>query len=149
MPRSEEQRQKRREYMRNRYANNPEVRQRVSETNRIHYYANLDEHRQRSSDYYRSRKTDPEFKKKVNAGITRNRFKRLYGITSEERDAILVSQENKCAICKRFKTKWWHIDHCHKTGKVRGILCHRCNVMIGMAREDIDVLNTAIDYLRR
>lgn len=150
MPQSiEERKQKRREYMRNRYATRPEIRRRISEENRARYYANPDESRQKSRAYYNDRKTNPEFKKKVNKLNTVRRFKRLYGITEEERSDILAKQDNKCAICKSDKTKWWHTDHDHKTNRVRGILCHNCNIMIGMSKDNVDVLQAAITYLLR
>jgi hypothetical protein len=58
---------------------------------------------------------------------------RKYGITLVEWEAMFERQERTCAICRRAQTNGhgWHTDHCHETGKVRGILCHDCNVALG------------------
>lgn len=83
-------------------------------------------------------------KKKI-AGNTR---KSAYGITHEEYDSKMKKQKGRCAICKR-KMKRPDVDHSHKTGKVRDLLCHGCNTFLGLAQESIQVLSTAIKYLRR
>jgi hypothetical protein len=72
-----------------------------------------------------------------------------YGITIEKRDALFLKQDKKCAICKTAEPqgKGWHVDHCHSTGKVRGILCPHCNLMIGHARDSAKTLQAAIEYL--
>lgn len=58
-------------------------------------------------------------------------LKRRYGINQEYFDRLLTIQDNKCAICDNIFTKIARIDHCHSTGKVRGLLCDRCNVHLG------------------
>lgn len=59
-----------------------------------------------------------------------NRMKyEKYGITIDDYQSMLISQDNKCGICRKELTKPV-IDHCHETGKVRGILCQSCNVKI-------------------
>jgi hypothetical protein len=78
---------------------------------------------------------------------------RKYGITPEEYDRIFKDQDGKCAICHRSPTgvgrngKVLHVDHNHKTGKVRGLLCPDCNLSIGRLGDSIDVLKSAIAYL--
>jgi hypothetical protein len=77
--------------------------------------------------------------------------KKAYGITIAERDAMLAAQEG-CAVCgvdKPGSKKGWHIDHCHDTKKVRGILCHHCNVAAGSAKDDPVRLRAIADYLER
>ncbi len=76
-------------------------------------------------------------------------MKRRYGITHEERDTLLASQGGVCAICKTKDVKRWHVDHCHSTGRVRGILCHNCNVGLGHFRDQPRLLTRAIDYLKK
>jgi hypothetical protein len=64
---------------------------------------------------------------------------------------MLVSQDNKCAICgTAFEDSFGknvHVDHDHKTGKVRGLLCQGCNHLLGRAKDDPQILLNAVDYL--
>jgi len=69
-----------------------------------------------------------------------------YNLTLEEWEAILASQGGKCAICKKIMKKK-NTDHDHKTGKVRGILCTRCNNLLGYVRDNPSHLRAAADFL--
>jgi len=80
---------------------------------------------------------------------------RHYGISLKEYNAMVESQDGKCAICGvdetleiRGKTVRLAVDHCHTTGKVRGLLCAKCNQGIGCLKDDVELLQSAIDYLR-
>jgi hypothetical protein len=72
-----------------------------------------------------------------------------YGLPLSVFNNYLQKQNNKCAICERdlMDETGIMIDHCHKSGKVRGILCRNCNFMIGFGNDDINVLKSAINYL--
>jgi hypothetical protein len=73
---------------------------------------------------------------------------RLYGITPADYDRMLAEQGGRCAICRKpLGPQRQTIDHCHKTGRVRGIVHSRCNLVIGNAGEDVEVLRGAIRYL--
>ena len=75
-----------------------------------------------------------------------------YGMTPGEWDAMFSAQGNTCAICKSPNPRnklGWATDHCHDTGKTRGILCHFCNVLLGQAQDDEQVLFEAASYLMR
>lgn|SRR5574343_104747 len=76
-------------------------------------------------------------------------LKHQYGLTLKQRDDLLKSQQYRCAICSTTTpTKFgWHVDHCHTTNKVRGILCQFCNQLLGMAKDDTSILEKAILYL--
>lgn len=75
------------------------------------------------------------------------RFKKL-GITKEKYEELLKQQDGKCAICDReYPETSWRIDHCHKSGKVRAILCHGCNVALGFLGEDIETMKRMIRYV--
>lgn len=79
-------------------------------------------------------------------------YKRRYGITIEQFDAMVKAQGNRCAICtETFKPPRQkmtiHVDHCHETMKVRGLLCARCNVGIGLLNDSIERMKLAIEYL--
>ncbi len=75
---------------------------------------------------------------------------RKYGLTVVEFDRMYQIQQGCCAICKRHQTavgKILEVDHDHKTGKVRGLLCRSCNLTIGYVKEDTTTLQSAISYL--
>jgi hypothetical protein len=73
-------------------------------------------------------------------------LKKNYGITPEQFDTMLLQQGGACAICRETIAKP-HVDHDHKTGRVRGILCANCNVGLGMFGDDVKSLRSAIAYL--
>ena len=82
-------------------------------------------------------------------------IKRRYGITWEDYERMLANQDGKCAICnhenannKRTYGRLF-IDHDHETGKVRGLLCSRCNHALGQFDDDIERLRSAIEYLTK
>lgn len=82
-------------------------------------------------------------------------IKRKYGLTAIQYYMMLDQQGGKCKICKGIgpggagRTSRMAIDHCHETGKVRGILCNRCNRALGLFEDDISNLTAAIEYLSR
>lgn len=72
-----------------------------------------------------------------------------YGLTDTDHRAMLLAQGGKCAICLTDITKRPNTDHDHTTGTVRGLLCIRCNLLLGKAHDDEAILLAAIQYLRR
>ena len=80
-------------------------------------------------------------------------LKHRYGMSVEDYDALLKEQNSGCAICGNpipgRNNKHFAIDHNHKTNKVRGLLCYKCNSGIGYFKENIDFLQKAIDYLKK
>jgi adenine-specific DNA methylase len=74
-----------------------------------------------------------------------------YGLTKETYQQLFLNQNNCCAICKNTfeSTKNTHIDHCHKTKKVRALLCHGCNTAIGLLKESPEILKSALNYLKK
>ena len=73
-------------------------------------------------------------------------LKQKYGISLEDFNLMKQSQNNSCKICR--KDKPLIVDHCHETGKIRGLLCSRCNSSIGLVDENIETLESAIEYLK-
>lgn len=73
------------------------------------------------------------------------RYKTKYGITLAERDLMLKTQEGRCFICKD-ETELV-VDHCHKSGKVRALLCSHCNIGLGMFRDNPKFTQSATQYL--
>ncbi len=82
---------------------------------------------------------------------------KTYGITLAQYEEISLVQNHKCAICKKKdgavsklgKNRDLAVDHCHQTGKVRGLLCSPCNSGIGQLGDSIERLETALEYLRK
>lgn len=73
---------------------------------------------------------------------------RTYGLTVEDVKAMLEQQGGNCATCVRPLMGKPHVDHCHTSGKVRGLLCGSCNRALGLVRDQVDVLSRMIDYLQ-
>lgn len=97
------------------------------------------------------RKPRPAYKRRE------HNLRRRYGVTLEQFEFLLDTQENSCAICgMEFNAELSYrghdgkpvVDHCHDTGNVRGILCNSCNLIIGHAKDDIGRLEQAIVYLK-
>lgn len=87
---------------------------------------------------------------------------KLYGITLEDYQSMLGRQSGCCAICgtnspfgrldnnaRKRKRRTFSVDHCHATGKVRGLLCGRCNIALGNFEDDTELLRAAIAYIER
>ena len=81
----------------------------------------------------------------------RHKIRKLtYGITEQEFNTLLESQNNSCAICGSKVAGGrgdWHVDHCHNTGKIRGLLCHYCNTGLGLFKDSEELLFLAARYL--
>lgn len=81
-------------------------------------------------------------------------LRKTFGIGSDQYNAILTKQHGVCAVCGnpetstyRGKLRHLSVDHCHETGKVRGLLCNDCNIALGWFKDDISRLKSAIRYL--
>lgn len=77
-----------------------------------------------------------------------------YGISLAEYQALHEAQEGRCAICRRPETRTVRgrvqrlsVDHCHQTGRIRGLLCHTCNLTIGKFQDSVELLLAAAHYL--
>ena len=82
----------------------------------------------------------------------RRKLRNKYNMTLEDYDKMLISQEYKCKICGTTETRnkrytFLPVDHCHSTGKVRGLLCDYCNVGLGRFEDDPERLRKAAEYL--
>ena len=85
----------------------------------------------------------------------KHHLKKRYNITQQEYETKLASQDYKCALCGKDasdnkrggKLDPLHIDHCHKTNTLRDLLCHQCNSGLGHLKDNIEILQKAIDYL--
>jgi hypothetical protein len=80
-------------------------------------------------------------------------LKKTYDITLVEYDTMLAAQGGRCAICRRDNpgrkdAKYFAVDHCHTTSRVRKLLCLPCNAMIGLGQDDPSILEAGAAYLR-
>lgn len=121
--------------------------------------ANPEKWKAHRDKYHAKRMLDPN----VRRDKRERELRRLYGIEPEELQRLVDAQGGKCAICGRRPpladdskplprgqaSTRLHLDHCHTTGDVRGLLCGKCNTMIGLAGENPDVLLAAVEYLRK
>ncbi len=137
-------------YRRDYYATNPEWRDKV--ITRVKEYAkvNPDKIAVRNKRYYAENRDRvlSECRRYYYQNHSRVRFRRklqLAGCSEEKYNRMMVDQDGKCAICSRRKPLV--IDHCHKTGIVRGLLCTRCNCGIGILEDSAVVLGLALRYL--
>lgn len=80
------------------------------------------------------------------------RLQMQYGITLKQYDEMAADQNGLCKLCNRVSLNHWGtelcVDHCHKTGKVRGLLCDKCNKGLGQFEDNIETLQKAIEYLK-
>lgn len=107
-------------------------------------YEDREEKAQYKRDYNNSRYC-PERNKN-------NKLLKAYGISLDDYNSLLVEQEGCCAICKRHHSLFMRklsVDHDHKTGRVRGLLCKDCNTSLGQFNDDVDTLLSAVSYLNR
>lgn len=83
---------------------------------------------------------------------------RTYGISVEDYKRLQIAQDNKCACCNNPETRMSRftkaisdlaVDHCHVSGRVRGLLCFKCNMAIGLLRDNLDILKGAMNYLKK
>jgi hypothetical protein len=108
--------------------------------------------------YERNQKVrkDPKHKERFKQYQKSNAMFRRYGIILSQYEEMVEKQNNKCLICGneplidgKIQNRSLHIDHCHKTGKIRGLLCHLCNRGIGLFRERKDLIEKALKYIKK
>jgi hypothetical protein len=135
-------------------------------------YADIEVRRKYHREYERRRRSNPELAEKQKAACKRwyekryrgdpvwrenkNRRRVLskYNFSLEEFNRILHGQDGACAVCKEVKHieekgKRLHVDHCHATGKIRGLLCSSCNITLGHAKDNVTRLKSLIGYLEK
>lgn len=79
------------------------------------------------------------------------KLRHRYGLDNDQYNYLLFKQEFKCKVCTidmQEYGKTFHVDHCHATGVVRGLLCSNCNTALGLLKDDISILANAIIYLK-
>ena len=74
--------------------------------------------------------------------------KKFFGISREDYAQMLVDQDNSCDICKNEIGWEAAVDHCHTSGKIRGLLCRSCNLGLGAFKDNIETIRKAIEYVK-
>ena len=104
---------------------------------------NPDKNRKNAARHYYKNKD------KIASRIVKNK----YGLSLIDYDNLVKEQNGKCAICSSIHTNGncarFHVDHDHSNNKVRGLLCYKCNSLLGYANDDIEILINAVNYLKR
>jgi hypothetical protein len=94
-----------------------------------------------------------EWKTKNPEYFVNKHLETTYGISLDDYNAILAVQDHKCAGCgvdaSKAQRSKLYVDHCHDTGKVRGLLCQHCNTALGMVKDSIETLSSLISYLKQ
>jgi hypothetical protein len=81
------------------------------------------------------------------SGYSKDRYyKKTYGISKEQFEQIVYDAYSKCEICGTIPPIF-HLDHCHKTNKIRGVLCNKCNQALGLAQDSPEILRKMANYL--
>ena len=154
----EANREKLRRLSRERYARNPERAREMARASRQRNLASARERNRRwmaTHPEYRSKYgSDPAVKERERARRANPDFRLrkaavAYCVSPCSLRYLYDEQEGRCAVCYSELTpgKTTVVDHDHRTGRVRGFLCQRCNVVLGMARDDPSILRSAIRYL--
>ena len=134
----------------------------IAAQHKAHYEANKEEYCARQKAYYDANKEKYEAYKKAwrEANPDRhklhgrkNHLQRKYGLTLDQFAEMLRGCDNRCQCCKtpfsEILNEQPRVDHCHSTGMVRGILCHRCNRLLGDAEDNPSILQEYARYLER
>lgn len=123
---------------------NPEYRQRQINNSSQWMKLNIEKRKKYTKKKQESRKNDPTWKLKCRE----RSLKKKYKITLKEFDLMNTDQNGKCAICFKSPSggKPLHVDHCHKTNRVRGLLCHQCNWYMGLIDADRTIIERLFMY---
>lgn len=136
--------------------------EKVAAYKKAHYYANIDQYKTRAANFSKS-ETRKQYlannKEKIKSynkerwlkvKETKPHLKVIYNITLEEYNEMFIKQEQCCLGCKQHRSLLKRdlcVDHCHTTGKVRGLLCDNCNKTLGLIKDNKDTLLNLINYL--
>ena len=108
------------------------------EYKKTYYDKTQDHQRKRSKTYYHSHKEE----------MVNYRLRSVYGISLEDKFNILKNQDFQCAECRKFLSiEEAYVDHCHKTDRVRGLLCSKCNLALGLVDDAVNTLSNIKQYL--
>jgi hypothetical protein len=132
-----------------RYAEDPQYRERRLASNNAWREAHKTEINARRRLHWA---TDPDYRRRQTAARRRGRqreydLRRLYGITVADYERLLARRKSRCAICRKTSRRRLQVDHCHRSGAIRRLLCRRCNLGLGHFDDDVRLLRCAAAYL--
>jgi hypothetical protein len=127
------------EKRRQRYAEDEDYRERRKAEGRAYHAA----HREKNNERQRRR----SWAKKLSDFW--RRLARFYGISREQYEGLLAKQGGVCGICRKPPQEPLCVDHSHATGRVRGLLCRKCNTGLGSYDDDVSLMAAGIAYLRK
>lgn len=151
--------EKRRETARAWYHRNKE---KVAAYKKQHYEQNKEQYKERASKFNKSDRRKQwrlENKERISEYMkqrwlqikdSKPHFKNVYGITLETYTEMFEQQSGKCRGCNRSQEELnhpLHVDHCHSTGRIRGLLCRKCNSALGLVNDSAEVLENLKNYL--
>lgn len=131
--------------------------EKLKEWARLYYHKNKEKLKEKRKLYYKNNISKIKQRKSLSIGEVRNRhYVYKYSITLEKYNELLNQQNGVCAICKKSESTLDKqgnlanlcVDHDHISGKIRGLLCRMCNSALGKFKDDINLLNSAIQYLK-
>lgn len=118
----------------------------IQKKRREHYLANKDRILAKNKEWKDSNKEKSAIADRASS------IKRKYGLSLEQYDKMVESQGNRCALCFREYSEFdgnFHVDHNHRTGAVRGLLCPPCNKGLGMFNDNLGRVKNAVIYLEK
>lgn len=140
-----------------RYNNDPAYKAKITRANRQWHDAHRNQMNEAANERYRLQSTDSEWRERRLRAVRDTHLRRKYGIGVEDYERMLIDQDYRCAICGQAETidspkggqpANLAIDHEATTGRVRGLLCFRCNRAVGQVREDVTIAEALVGYLR-
>ena len=140
----EKKKRRKSERRKQRYAEDPEYREKTNAGNRASHRKHKQARNAKSRQRYA---TDPEFRAAKAASKSKSGLKRKYGMSLEEYAARLADQRGVCVICLKASQKRLRVDHDHKTKKLRNLLCDPCNLGLGQFGDDSAALRRGGDYV--
>lgn len=157
---NENNKEKRRKIAKKWALNHPEQLKEIKRKNHLENkeFNNLKSRKRYAANREQEKKSALERYHKNPKPLANARLKRLYGITLDQYNKMLSDQYGKCAICKMPETlldnkqkdiRKLAVDHCHSTNRIRGLVCFRCNTILGKVDDSVELLNQLIDYLMR
>lgn len=132
----------------------------VKEYFKAYYLKNREKKLQYSKDRYRKspeaksaydKKRTQEMRRSDPDRVRKKALRNRYGITLEQYKMLVEQQDHRCLICKAHRSYLSRdlvVDHCHKTKKIRGLLCNLCNLGLGYFKDNDKNLRSAIEYLK-